>query len=293
MNDTTAVSGARSIFLRLAPVRLIALFALLLAGDIGAQLTRIWALKHAAPRYRDWVVLGVSLALGAVLVTLYFALVRGFERRNARELSPAGWQALAGIVVGFGLFATVFAILGAAGVARWHGLSAHFDVIPVFAASIVAAIGEELAFRGGVFRVLEDSLGTAWALLLSAAVFGLLHALNPGATVLSTLAIALEAGLLLGAAYAFTRNLWFAIGLHLGWNFTEGGIFGVSVSGFSAGKGVFAVALSGPTLLTGGRFGPEASIVAIAVCMAMALVLIGLTVRRRLWRPARGRLILD
>ena len=293
MNNTTAASGTRPNFLRLAPVRLIVLFALLLAGDIGAQLTRIWALGHVAPRYRDGVVLGVSLALGAALVALYFALIRGFEHRKARELAPAEWQALGGIVVGFGLFATVFAILGASGVARWHGLSAHFDVIPVLAASIVAAIGEELAFRGALFRVLEDSLGTAWALVLSAAVFGLLHALNPGATVLSTLAIALEAGILLGAAYAFTRNLWFAIGLHLGWNFTEGGIFGVSVSGFSAGKGVFAVALSGSRLLTGGRFGPEASIVAIAVCLAMALVLIGLTVRRRLWRPARGRLILD
>ncbi len=293
MNTTTTVSGARPTVLRLAPVRLIALFVLLLAGDIGAQLARAWAFERVPLPDRDGVVLGVSLALSAVLLALYFALVWGFEGRKARELSPAVWQALAGVGVGFGLFATVFAILGAIGVARWSGVSAHFDVIPVLATSIVAAIGEELAFRGGVFRVLEDSLGTAWALLLSAAIFGLLHALNPGATVLSTLAIALEAGLLLGAAYAFTRNLWFAIGLHLGWNFTEGGVFGVSVSGFSAGKGAFAVALSGPTLLTGGKFGPEASIVAVAVCLAMALVLIALVVRRGLWRPVRARLILD
>lgn len=293
MNNTTTALTARPAVRRLAPVRLIALFALLLAGDIGAQLARIWAFKHATPTSRDWVGLGVSLVLGAMLVALYIALVWGFERRKAREISPSGLQALAGVAVGLALFATVFAILGAAGVARWGDVSSHFDVIPVLAASIVAAIGEELAFRGGVFRVLEDSLGTFWALICSAAVFGLLHALNPGATVLSTLAIALEAGILLGAAYALTRNLWFAIGLHLGWNFTEGGVFGVSVSGFSTGKGIFTVALSGPTLLTGGKFGPEASIVAIAVCLAAALVLLALAVRRGLWRPASARFVLD
>ena len=293
VNNTTELLTERPAIRRLAPVRLIALFAVLLAADVGAQLARIWASEHATAANRDWSVLGVSLMSGAVLVGLYCALVWGFERRKARELSPSALKAIGGIAVGVGLFGIVFAVLGAAGVAHWHGMSAHFDVIPVLAASIVAAIGEELAFRGAVFRVLEDSLGTLWALLLSVAIFGLLHALNPGATVLSTVAIALEAGILLGAAYAVTRNLWFAIGLHLGWNFTEGGIFGVSVSGFSAGKGVFAVALSGPTLLTGGKFGPEASIVAILVCLTMALVLITLTVRRKLWKPLRARLVLE
>ena len=283
----------RSAVRRLAPVRLIALFVLLLAGDIVAQLARTWAFEHATPASRDGVVLGLSLLSGAMLVALYFALVWVFERRKARELSPSGWQALAGVAVGFALFATVFACLAAAGVARWHGVSTGFDAVPMLAASIVAAIGEELAFRGGVFRVLEDSLGTFWALILSAGLFGLLHALNPGATVLSTLAIAVEAGVLLGAAYVLTRNLWFAIGIHLGWNFTEGGVFGVSVSGFSAGKGVFAVALSGPALLTGGTFGPEASIVAVAVCLATALVLIAWAVRRRHWKPLRARLVLE
>ena len=169
------------------------------------------------------------------------------------------------------------------GVVRWQGLAARFDVGPMLAISIIAAVGEELAFRGALFRIIAERCGTATALVVSAAVFGLLHGLNPGATIVSTAAIAIEAGLLLGAAYALTRNLWFPIGLHLGWNFTEGGIFGTSVSGHAAGNGIFSVSLAGPRLLTGGAFGPEASLLAIAVGLAAAIVLIVLTVRRGDW----------
>jgi hypothetical protein len=126
---------------------------------------------------------------------------------------------------------------------------------------------------------------------VSAALFGLLHALNPGATMTSTVAIALEAGVLLAAAYALTRNLWFPIGLHLGWNFTEGGIFGASISGGAAGKGIFSVSLAGPDLITGGKFGPEASMVAIAVCLALAGALLALTIRTGRWMPMRRRIL--
>jgi membrane protease YdiL (CAAX protease family) len=113
--------------------------------------------------------------------------------------------------------------------------------------------------------------------------------LNPGATVVSTVAIALEAGVLLAAAYALTRNLWFPIGLHLGWNFTAGGICGESVSGGAAGKGIFSVSLAGRPLLTGGKFGPEASLIAIAVCLALAIVLLLLAVRNGRWVPMQRR----
>ena len=66
--------------------------------------------------------------------------------------------------------------------------------------------------------------------------------------------IVLEAGVLLGLAYAATRSLWLPIGLHFGWNFTEGGIFGASVSG-RAYHGMFKFSLSGSDILTGGAFG--------------------------------------
>lgn len=268
---------------KLSLVRLAVFFAVLLAGDIAAQLGRIWVTLHAPGYSGDWMTIGASLVFAAALVGLYTALVRWMEQRAARELAPRAIQAVAGIILGLALFSSVFGLLYLIGVVRWQGVSARFDLIPMLSVSILAAVGEELAFRGALFRIVEESFGTTSALVISAAVFGLLHALNPGATVVSTTAIALEAGILLGAAYALTRNLWLPIGLHFGWNFTEGGIFGVSVSGGPAAKGIFSVSLTGRTLLTGGSFGPEASVIAIVVCLTAAVVLLVLTVRRGGW----------
>jgi CAAX protease family protein len=268
-------------------VRLLVFFGVLLAGDIAAQLGRIWTLRHAPRGGADALSVGAALVLAAVLAAVYAALVHWMERRRARELAPDAIRGAAGVILGAGLFSSVLGLLLLIGVARWQGMSATFDVAPILAASIIAAVGEELAFRGALFRILEERFGTATALVVSAALFGLLHALNPGATATSTTAIALEAGVLLAAAYAATRNLWFPIGLHLGWNFTEGGIFGVSVSGGPAVKGVFSVSLAGRTLLTGDRFGPEASVVAIALCLAAAIVLLALAVRNGRWVSVR------
>jgi uncharacterized protein len=119
----------------------------------------------------------------------------------------------------------------------------------------------------------EESLGSVIALLASAALFGFLHAFNPGATLVSTVAIALEAGVILAAAYLYTRRLWMAIGLHTAWNFTEGGIFGASVSG-GVGHGLFASHFAGRPIFSGGAFGPEASIVAVVVCLIVGVALL-------------------
>jgi len=290
VDSTTPKPGWRSLH-RLAPVRLLVFFVVLVVGYVGAQLALGWALHRAPVSAADWVALGGAIALAAALIGIYTALVHATEHRKATEVSPAAGPALAGIVFGFGLFVAVLGLIHAAGSAQVLGPSAGFDAIPALAGAILAAVGEELAVRGGVFRLLEESCGTFVALVLSAALFGLLHASNPGASLVSTAAIAIEAGVLLGAAYALTRNLWLPIGLHFGWNFAEGGIFGSSVSGGAAGKGVFAVTLAGPSLLTGGKFGPEASLIAVAVCFTAALMLIALIVRTGRWIPARVRAV--
>ena len=264
-------------------LRLLVFFAVLLTSYILVQVGSAAAVRHLHIANPDWIGLAASLVSGALMVVVYVALVRGMEQRSARELSPRIAFAIAGIVLGVAAFAAVFVLLQLAGVARWHGINAHFNPLPMLAAALLAAVGEELAFRGALFRILEESLGSSIALAISAVIFGLLHAANPGATAVSTAAIALEAGVLLSASYALTRNLWFPIGLHLGWNFTEGGLFGASVSGGTASKGLFAVALQGPQLLTGGRFGPEASIIAVALSLIVSLVMITLAVRARRW----------
>jgi membrane protease YdiL (CAAX protease family) len=99
------------------------------------------------------------------------------------------------------------------------------------------------------------------------------------------LAIALTAGLLLAAAFVVTRRLWLVIGIHFAWNFTQGGIFGVAVSGHEV-DGLLRSELSGPELIAGGDFGPEASIFAVGLCVPVAVYLLVLGHRRgRFIRP--------
>jgi membrane protease YdiL (CAAX protease family) len=139
--------------------------------------------------------------------------------------------------------------------------------------------------RGVLFRIVEGSFGSWIALAFSAVLFGALHAFNPGATLTSSIAIALEAGVLLAAVFMVTRRLWMVMGLHTGWNFTEGGIFGASVSGGNA-HGMLASRFHGPDALTGGAFGPEASIVAVLICLGAGAAFLWLAWRRgRFVRP--------
>jgi hypothetical protein len=154
--------------------------------------------------------------------------------------------------------------------------------------ALESAVGEEIVFRGVVFRRLEDTLGTTLALVLSAAAFGLIHAGNPGASWVSTLAIALESGVLLALAFAATRSLWLPIGLHFGWNLTEGGVFGAAVSGGQY-TGLIAAPLSGAPLITGGTFGPEASLSALVISLGASAALAWYAVRRGAWRRPRWR----
>jgi len=137
--------------------------------------------------------------------------------------------------------------------------------------------------RGILFRIMEEALGTWLALILSALLFGLMHIANPNATLWGALAIAIEAGIMLAAAFVFTRRLWLAIGIHFAWNFVQGGIFGVAVSGNGV-QGLLQSTLSGPPLLSGGAFGAEASIFAVIVCLAA-----GVYLTRAAWK--KGNLI--
>jgi hypothetical protein len=228
---------------------------------------------HIKPNSGLGAVIGV-LIIVAVLAT-YIGYVRLIERREVTELSTrkAGVELGAGVIVGVVLFALTMLVLWLAGCVRvaagdgWRALA-----FPLLIA-LIAGVCEEVLARGVVFRIVEESLGTWIALAVSAALFGALHVFNPGATLVSSIAIALEAGVLLAAVFVYTRRLWMAIGLHAGWNFTEGGIFGADVSGIKL-PGVLSSEFHGADLLTGGAFGPEASIVAVLVCLAVAAVLL-------------------
>ncbi len=238
--------------------------------------------------------LGSALGGGIVLkgveaagvLALYIGYVRLIERRRVDELrGPGAVTELArGLILGGSLFAATLAViwlLGGCTVERGDGSG----MIGLLAGAVVAAIVEETLMRAILFRIVESSLGTWAALVLSAALFGVGHAFNPGATVASTLAIALEAGVLLAAALVLTRRMWLAFGLHAAWNFTEGGVFGAVVSGFSHAHGVLRSSFHGSPLVTGGAFGPEGSIVAVVICLAAGCVLLILAHRHGRFVP--------
>lgn len=267
------------------PLRLAVFFVVLAAIDIGCMFVPA-LLTHSVGKHADPNVLMISCATGIVLmIAAYRLLVRWIERRSARELRLASALPLliVGVAIGAALFCAVYAALyfyGAASIEK--GTTDKLAVEIAMAA--FAAVGEEIVFRGTIYRLLESGFGTLAAIILSGGLFGALHAFNPGATVVSTLAIAFEAGILLAAAYVVTRSLWLPIGLHFGWNFTEGGIFGTAVSGGHS-HGLFNTTFSGPALITGGAFGPEASIVTVAICVVAALAMLAVAIRRGEWKP--------
>jgi membrane protease YdiL (CAAX protease family) len=263
-----------------AVINLVLLFGSYIALQVG-----VFAVAHRLPAAEHDSALLIGFAvLSALMFVLYRILVRLFERRRAQELAFAPSLALGGVVLGAFLFCAVFTALWFLGMAHWNGIGRNAKLLLPLAIALGAAFGEELTFRGGVFRVLEDGFGTAVALTISAVAFGLIHSQNPGATLVSTAAIMLESGVLLGVAYAATRSLWLPIGLHFGWNFTEGGIFGASVSG-RAYHGVFDFSMSGPDILTGGAFGPEASVVAVAISLVASAALAVIAMRNGRWKP--------
>ncbi|MFI5913132.1 lysostaphin resistance A-like protein [Dactylosporangium sp. NPDC051541] len=248
----------------------------------------------AAVQAANWnmpLTLGFGVATGVLLILAYAWIVRRTERRAVDEVAPrAAVSGLGrGLLLGVALFAAV--IVNIAFLDGYHviGRGSVSGAVALFGFAVAAAVTEELLFRGVLFRIFEDWAGTWVALVASAALFGLSHAFNPHATVWSTLAVAVEAGGMLGAAYAATRTLWVPIGLHLGWNFAEGGIFGTDVSGTDGPDGLLRATLSGPAPLTGGGFGPELSLYAVAAGVLATLVFLGLAHRRGRILPRRGR----
>ena len=258
-------------------LRLVAAFAVIFLLILSEQFgTRSAGISSDSP---SGTLLAVVLAV--VVLVIYTCMVRFIERRPMVELAPAGSQRFAarGILMGAALFCLTMLLMKLDGAWTYLGTAPLSYLAYPCVAAFTAAIVEEIVVRGVLFRIMEENLGSWIALAVSAAIFGLLHALNTGASVVSTTAIALEAGVLLAAAYMYTRSLWFVMGLHFAWNFTEGGVFSTPVSGGPT-EGVIRVGfVAGKDWLTGGRFGPEASLPAVLVCTAAGIAFIILSVR--------------
>lgn len=290
MTDTTTATPRSWKNNRIA--RVLIMFASLMAIYIGGMIAMQLAAKKMTVNPMALEAIGVGLTI-IVSLWAYAALVHRLEKRRPVAELRAG-DAPRGLIVGFIVgVAVLTATIGA--IMLLHDAVVTLDAPPVMPFGIItmAAISgvcEELIFRGALFRITEEMFGTLVALLISGAFFGGAHIGNPNATLLSSAAIAIEAGLLLGFAYTATRSLWLPIGLHAGWNLSEGGLYSTSVSGGKIVKGVFLTSFKGPDIITGGAFGPEASAVTLCVCLVLTVIFAVITFRRGEWKGLRMRI---
>lgn len=265
--------------------RVAAFVALFLALSFALTLVTVLLGAPRAATLSWWTVAPI---LGASLVASWFVM-RVLEGRPLAALGlPSGGAALRGLglgtTLGLVLIGGVVATLWIAGWVQWvpdaepgspvlRGAGHGLLLAP-------AAFTEELLFRGYPFQVVARRFGGGTAIVATSGVFALLHAANPNADALSLLNIGI-AGVVLGLAYLRTGSLWFATGLHLGWNWTMAAS-DLTVSGLELGMPGFEPRVSGPDILTGGAFGPEGGLL---------VTLAGLAGVAWLWRwegPARS-----
>ena len=269
--------GSSSLGLRLLQfplVRLVIGFVFVLAASLlSTEILRVLGQSLLSQAALDsWYLIILNLIPSILSLCAYAVFVRFVERRQATEVGVAGLltELGEGILVGSGLMILAVGliwILGSYQVVAVNGLANLYTPLGL---AIFAGVVEEILFRALLFRIFEEWLGSWMALGISALFFGFAHLGNPNATLFASVAIALEAGLLLGAVYMYSRRLWLAIGLHFAWNFVQGGIFGVAVSGTDQG-GLLEANVTGSPLISGGDFGVEASVIALVLCLlAMA-----------------------
>lgn len=191
---------------------------------------------------------------------------------------------LIGILMMFLVFVFIYAVMSLAGWIQFKGFAWQNmpagkiaqELLVVFIIFVLVGWNEELLSRGYHLQTLASGLNLTWGVIISSSVFGLLHLGNPNATWASAVGI-FFAGVFLAYGYIRTKQLWLPIGLHIGWNFFEGPVFGFPVSGLDTFR-LLDITVSGPELITGGAFGPEAGLVVLPA-LALGATLIYLYTR--------------
>lgn len=220
---------------------------------------------------------GAALALGGFLL-----IVGRIGGRPGLAVGGRGTLAELALGLGIGVAMIVLSVglIALLGGYRVTGISASPQLLVPLAIGVGAGVVEEVVFRGILLRLIDAWLGSWAALALTSLLFGLVHLMNPGATVLTALGLVIEAGALLGAAYLLTRRLWLAIGIHIAWNTVQAGIFSSAVSGTGRQSGLLIAEAQGPTWLNGGTMGIEGSLVSVLLGLGVGVAMLVLASRR-------------
>lgn len=224
----------------------------------------------------------LSLTLAALIASV--VCLRAFDRRPLRSIGyalRAGWWR--DYLIGAGVAAVMLtAVVGiqwlAGGLSlQWSRASASDllnGLVVSFVFFTIAAAFEELTFRGYPLQTLLRDVSPAWAVIITSTLFGVAHSPNPHTSALGLLNTVL-AGIWLAVAYLKTRNLWLCTSLHWSWNWTMSAIYGLAVSGLEGvvKTSCFGAQQTGPDWLTGGRYGPEGSLLVTVVVSLGTMIL--------------------
>ena len=239
---------------------------------------------YTAPESDSYLInIPIFLITAVVLLLLYNLLIRYVEANDACKIAPRKDVSSIGngLFIGFSYFIIVTVTMSLCG--YYHIKSIQFDwekQLFSFTLFFLVAVSEEIFFRGILFRMINRRWNIWAALVISALIFGGLHIFNDNATLWSSIAIAIEAGSLLGAAYAYSKNIWLPIGIHWIWNYTQGNILGFPVSGEDNVTSIITPEISGPQWLTGGSFGAEASVISAVIGLLISLWFIRKTIQQ-------------
>ena len=211
-----------------------------------------------------------------IILATYYWLFKYYEKREITELSMAHAlkESTLGVLAGMVTISCSILILGLMGYYQVLSINERpfLLVYPLVYQGFIGTL-EEVLFRGILYRITEQHLGTRIALVISALLFSVFHLTNEGANFVTFLFVAAW-GVMLALMFSLTRRLWFPIFFHAGWNFAMV-FFGTITSGMDEfiPYSLFQSELQGPNLLTGGAFGPENSIITIALTLILVVAL--------------------
>jgi membrane protease YdiL (CAAX protease family) len=226
----------------------------------------------------------ITIGETLVITTSVFLARKFLDKQSIESLGltlnlQALFDVLAGIGIAFLQMGLIFIVMLGLSWLTFEGFAWEFDPISVvitsilffFLGFILVGWNEELLSRGYHLQTIASGLNLFWGVVISSAVFGLLHLGNPNATWVSAAGI-FFAGVYLAYGYIRTQQLWLPIGLHIGWNFFEGVVFGFPVSGLDI-YALTRITIHGPELWTGGAFGPEAGLIVLPSLILGALLI--------------------
>ncbi|MCA9383491.1 CPBP family intramembrane metalloprotease, partial [Candidatus Dojkabacteria bacterium] len=231
-----------------------------------------------------------EILVGAIVFPLAFFLVIKFIEKEqlSNYYFPVIQKSLRGFILGNFIGAIgVLAIFVTLLVFSYIDISSTNNIsIPlllVYGSNLITAISEEIIFRSFIYKKLESIFAkwnsmnkykSALTILSTSILFIFIHVANPSFTHMSAIGLFLL-GVTLAVSLHVSKNIYIPIGLHVAWNFFQEGIFGFNMSGWEAlPQSIFKLTVQGPAWVTGGNFGPEASVVGFMVLIIIPIILL-------------------